>query len=111
MQERACLVQQLLAALGVPFTAPVTSAGLVAAKAKAAEDLLELAGAAPAGSPSKASVPANLPPLEPDVKLISSVLSALFSEPLKPVNAKAQRKVAVPSGLDLDKWIRPEEGE
>ena len=71
---------------------------------------MELAGGAAAPSPNKASVATNLPPLDPDVKLIAAVLSALFNEPLKPVNAKAQRKVAVPAGLDLDVWIRPEEG-
>jgi len=44
------------------------------------------------------------------VRLISQVLAALFAEALRPVNAKAQRKVAVPEGLDLDSWINAAEG-
>ncbi|CAF1227393.1 unnamed protein product [Rotaria sp. Silwood1] len=40
-------------------------------------------------------------------------LSALFDGVLNPVAAKAQRKVAVPNGLDLDAWINdpPSESE
>ena len=117
VQERACLVQQLLAALGVPFTPPTPAgAAAVAAAAADADDLMALAAGTAATTPSKAATAtpvalAQLPPLDADLKLISAVLSALFAEPLKPVNAKAQRKVAVPAGLDLDKWIREEEGE
>ena len=33
----------------------------------------------------------------------------LFTEEMKPVNAKAQRKVPLPEGIDLDAWINPEE--
>ncbi|CAF4457832.1 unnamed protein product, partial [Adineta steineri] len=40
-------------------------------------------------------------------------LSALFDGVLNPVAAKAQRKVAIPNGLDLDAWINdpPSESE
>jgi AP-3 complex subunit delta-1 len=121
VQERAFLVQRLLATLGVPFTPPVTSATLAAEKAKADADLLALAeggDAAAAGgggggvpSPSKAATTAagNLPPLEADLKVISGVLASLFAEALKPVNSKAQKRVPVPAGLDLDAWIVPSE--
>jgi AP-3 complex subunit delta-1 len=107
VQERACLVQRLLASFGVPFTPLPTSMSQAAAKAKEEEDLMNLAGAPAekAASPSKAS----LAPLDADVRLIAAVLSSLFVEPLKPVNPKAQKKVPIPAGLDLDHWIRPEE--
>jgi AP-3 complex subunit delta len=106
VQERAVLAQQLLATLGVPFTAPPTPASEAAAKAKAEADLLALAGEAGGAAPA---TPAALPPLEPDVKFIASILASLFTEPLKPVAAKAQKRVVVPDGLDLDKWINPAE--
>eukprot|EP00795_Rhopilema_esculentum_P004963 gene4963-21309_t len=35
----------------------------------------------------------------------ATLLSQLFAEELLPVSAKAQKKVPVPDGLDLDKWI------
>jgi hypothetical protein len=123
VQERACLVQQLLATLGVPFTPLPTPASSAAAKAKAEEDLLALladgdeaataAAAAAAASPSASTARATsaLPPLDANMSRITAVLSSLFSEPLKPVNAKAQRKVAVPDGLDLDAWINPSEAK
>jgi len=122
VQERACLIQQLLATLGVSFTPLETPSALAAAKAKAEDDLLALAGAgeivAPAAptptnagssSPSKAfqAATCKLPPLDPDVKLIASVLSSLFAEALKPVNSKAQKRVPVPAGLDLSAVITP----
>lgn len=40
-----------------------------------------------------------------------SVLRSLFDEPLKPVKASAQKKVAVPEGLDLDAVITVAEEE
>ena len=40
---------------------------------------------------------------------MASVLRALFEEPLKPVKPSAQKKVAVPDGLNLDAWIIPQE--
>jgi hypothetical protein len=60
-----------------------------------------------AGDSAAPAKPTAVPP--PDVRAISATLAALFDEPLKPVNPKAQRKVPVPAGLDLDAWIRPEE--
>ena len=45
VQERACLIQQLLAQLGVPFTSLPTPTSAAAAAAKAEADLLALAGA------------------------------------------------------------------
>ena len=38
-------------------------------------------------------------------------MSLLFAEPLNPVAPKAQAKVPVPEGLDLDARIHPEEEE
>ena len=38
-------------------------------------------------------------------------MSLLFGEPLNPVAPKAQAKVPVPEGLDLDARIHPEEEE
>eukprot|EP01114_Cavostelium_apophysatum_P002110 TRINITY_DN1183_c0_g1_i5.p1 TRINITY_DN1183_c0_g1~~TRINITY_DN1183_c0_g1_i5.p1 ORF type:complete len:1154 (-),score=375.58 TRINITY_DN1183_c0_g1_i5:267-3728(-) len=44
---------------------------------------------------------------------VGADLVTLFDEPLNPVAPKAQRKVPVPEGLDLDQWIneQPEEYE
>lgn len=101
VQERACLVQQLLSALGVPFQALSTPASEAAERARAEEEMIALAaGGAP---PPKPAAPV------PDVRAIAATLAALFDEPLKPVNPKAQRKVPVPAGLNLDAWIHPEE--
>jgi len=36
---------------------------------------------------------------------IGSELASVFEEPLNPVSSKSQKKVPVPEGLDLDKWI------
>lgn len=118
VQERAFLTQQLLSTLGVPFTPLDTPASLAAAKAAAEEEMLSLASGGPAvaaaeaggsASPSKAAQAASsrLPPLDPDLKLISAVLSSLFAEALKPVNSKAQKRVPVPGGLDLNAIIVP----
>ena len=101
VQERACLVQQLLAALGVPFKVLSTPASEAAERARAEEELMNLVASAPAA-------PKAAPP-PPDVRAIAATLAALFDEPLKPVNPKAQRKVPVPAGLNLDAWIHPEE--
>lgn len=116
VQERACLVQQLLATLGIPYTpiAIATPASTAAAKAKAESELMQAMMADDEAKPAEAAastskVPSNLPPLEPDMRLISGVLTSLFSEPLKPVNPKAQKKVSVPDGLNLDAWINPAE--
>lgn len=38
---------------------------------------------------------------------VGDVLAELFSGDLNPVAPKAQRKVPVPEGLDLDAWINP----
>jgi hypothetical protein len=38
-----------------------------------------------------------------------AVLNAFFAEPLAPVGAKAQRKVPLPPGLDLDKAFDADE--
>lgn len=40
-----------------------------------------------------------------DLLEVASDLSAAFSSELNPVAAKAQKKVPVPEGLDLDAWI------
>lgn len=32
-------------------------------------------------------------------------IASLFDEPLNPVAPKAQKKVPIPEGLDLDEWI------
>jgi len=123
VQERACLVQQLLATLGVPYAPPPPSATAVAAAAaaaaaKAESDLVNLmsgagaAAAAPAAASSggaAAAIANALPPLEFNVARVAAVLSSLFSEPLKPVNPTAQKRVPVPEGLDLDAWINPQE--
>jgi len=112
VQERACLIQQLLATLGVPFTPLATPATAAVEKAKAEADLLALLanedGSNAAATPVN-KAPAPLPPLEPNISRIAAVLTSLFAEPLKPVNAKAQRKVPIPSGLNLDVWINPAE--
>jgi len=107
VQERACLAQQLLATLGVPFTPLATPASAAAAKAAADAELLALAsGDAPAAKPaSPAKLAAGLAPLDFDVKLVAAILSSLFAEQLKPVNSKAQKRVPVPAGLSLDAWI------
>ena len=122
VQERACLVQQLLATLGVPYTPPPPSeaalaAAATAAAAKAESDLLSLmsggdaAGAASAvAAPVTAATVANsLPPLDFKLDRVTAVLSNLFSEALKPVNPTAQSRVPVPEGLNLDAWINPAE--
>lgn len=36
---------------------------------------------------------------------IGKEIASLFDEPLNPVAPKAQKKVPVPEGLDLDEWI------
>jgi len=41
---------------------------------------------------------------ESDVK-VAGIVTQLFSDELIPVSLKAQKKVPVPDGLDLDKWI------
>ena len=108
LQERACLIQHLLASLGVPFTpAPEVAAKLAAAAAPPAEGDAAAAAAPALVKPPTAYAPAG----GADVRLISQVLAALFSESRRPVNPKAQKKVPVPEGLDLDAWINPAEGE
>lgn len=45
---------------------------------------------------------------------IGKDIASLFAEPLNPVAPKAQKKVPIPEGLDLDSWINepePEEDE
>ena len=122
VQERACLVQQLLATLGVPYTPPPPSeaalaAAATAAAAKAESDLLSLmsggdasgAAAAAAAPVTAATVANSLPPLDFKLDRVTAVLSNLFSEALKPVNPTAQSRVPVPEGLNLDSWINPAE--
>jgi AP-3 complex subunit delta len=123
VQERACLVQQLLATLGVPYTPPPPSeaalaAAATAAAAKAESDLLSLmsggdaagaASAAVAAPVTAASVANSLPPLDFKLDRVTAVLSNLFSEALKPVNPTAQSRVPVPEGLNLESWINPAE--
>jgi AP-3 complex subunit delta-1 len=36
---------------------------------------------------------------------LAAFLASLFAEPLRPLAPKAQKKVPVPDGLDLDEWI------
>ncbi|KAK7490361.1 hypothetical protein BaRGS_00018340 [Batillaria attramentaria] len=43
--------------------------------------------------------------------MVGDELSALYAGELNPVAAKAQRKVPVPEGLDLDAWINEPESE
>lgn len=112
VQERACLTQHLLASLGVPFTpAPEVAARAVTTAAAEAAAAAEAGGAPAAPSTAPTRSPQSLAPAAADVRLISQVLAALFAEALRPVNPKAQRKVAVPEGLNLDAWINPGEGE
>ena len=59
---------------------------------------------------SNASSPRQLNGSLPPSSLLSSLavqVSVLFSERLNPVNPKAQRKVPLPKGLDLDAVINP----
>ncbi len=56
----------------------------------------------------KLSSPSDAKPnstLLPAVQCLLGELCSLFAGELNPVAAKAQRKVPVPEGLDLDAWI------
>ena len=48
-------------------------------------------------------------PSQSDLEFALDLLQPLFSEPLRPVNPKAQAAVPIPEGLDLDVWISHEE--
>ncbi|KAF0699488.1 Aste57867_9958 [Aphanomyces stellatus] len=81
VQERACGVQEIVLGLGV---------GLAALSAD-----------------ERANRVFDAAPVSADARV--EVLTSFFAEPLAPVGAKAQRKVPLPPGLDLDKPLDKDE--
>lgn len=109
VQERACLTRELLKTLGIKFQASEPTAP----QRNLEEDLMALSGL-PNESPVAPGTPLStdtLPPMDADIRTIAAVLASLFEEELRPVNPRAQRRVPVPKGLDLDSWINPAEAK
>lgn len=107
VQERACLTRELLKTLGIKFNAPPPATPI---RATSDMDLMALSSLPSDGPATPLSVD-SIAPLEADIRTISAVLVSLFEEELRPVNPRAQKRVPVPEGLDLDAWINPAESK
>ena len=99
VQERATNFAALLAALAPTIVAsvPTVEEEKLAKEAKAAGG--DAAAAAAAASAAAAA------PDTAEVAVLATTLPQLFLSKLGPVKSSAQRRVPLPEGLDLSKWI------
>ncbi|KAJ3041525.1 AP-3 complex subunit delta-1 [Rhizophlyctis rosea] len=98
VQERACMVSEILKLIPLRDTTAPTTPQPAVDPARAEYESLD------ADSVSQPNTQFAVPP-------IIAEMSTLFAGELNPVAPKAQRKVPIPEGLDLDKWINEPEPE
>lgn len=101
VQERAVTTQQILATSHIPYKPLPSKRQEEEERQKREAELLAMVE----GNEEENEED----PEEPDVGEVSDFLNELFSETLKRVHPKAQKKVPLPEGLDLDQWIDPDE--
>ena len=101
VQERATNFAALLAALAPTIVASVPTVE----EEKLAKEAQAALGDAAAAAASTAALAAAAVPDAAEVAVLATTLPQLFLSKLGPVKSSAQRRVPLPEGLDLSKWI------